>query len=424
MSRCFLINKETIHFRNMSGNDYFFNLVINDVYNDIDYLQLGLQLAKEEFKNSSQRYNTIRFLLHLSNHYNLFNSCIDNNLLNEIFSLNKFINKIRTEYDFNDFIQQTKNNYRKLLLKINNSLINTWPEKVPIIGTYKEDNSLDKTTTIDFFMFVYKNIIKKFKSLKAYFPFLNDYLLKYLYPIPTDFDITLPLSAYVYMIENNFTDYPRTLITGKYAKFDIGNNKFYIIDNITQIHNPIFIQHRSSTAKNTCLERYGVENPLQNKKIKEKQKNTCLERYGVENPMQNEEIKEKLKNTCLEKYGVEYSSQNEEIKEKRKNTCLERYGVECSLWDDKIHQKTINTCLEKYGVEHPLQNENIKQKVKDTCLERYGVENPLKNEEIKEKQKNTCLERYGVESPLLNEDIKQKSLNTRLERSEYYVRYG
>ncbi len=41
---------------------------------------------------------------------------------------------------------------------------------------------------------------------------------------------------------------------------------------------------------------------LQNGKNKSKQ--TCLEKYGVENPFQSQEVKDKCKQTCLEKYGV------------------------------------------------------------------------------------------------------------------------
>ena len=35
-----------------------------------------------------------------------------------------------------------------------------------------------------------------------------------------------------------------------------------------------------------------------------KRKETCLDKYGVEHPNQNKDVKEKFKQTCLEKYGV------------------------------------------------------------------------------------------------------------------------
>ena len=60
---------------------------------------------------------------------------------------------------------------------------------------------------------------------------------------------------------------------------------------------------------------------------KEKSKNIFLEKYGVENPLQNEQVKTKIKQTNLQKYGVEYASQSNDAKEKRRNTNLEKYGI-------------------------------------------------------------------------------------------------
>ena len=142
-----------------------------------------------------------------------------------------------------------------------------------------------------------------------------------------------------------------------------------------------------------------------NKKLKQ----TCLDRYGVENPFQNEEFKEKGKQTCLKRYGVENSMFNESIKEKIKQTCLERYGVENPFQNDKLKEKGKQTCLKHYGVDHALKCDNFKNKQKQTCIERYGVENTFQNEEIKEKIKNTCLVRYGVKHPLQNPEIMEKS---------------
>jgi len=41
---------------------------------------------------------------------------------------------------------------------------------------------------------------------------------------------------------------------------------------------------------------------------------TCLKRYGVENPSQLEEVKQKVRETCLKKYGAEYVTQLPEIR--------------------------------------------------------------------------------------------------------------
>ena len=173
---------------------------------------------------------------------------------------------------------------------------------------------------------------------------------------------------------------------------------------------------RQCSRKKTNLEKYGVEHPLQNNKIKGKLKQTNLEKYGVENVSQNNKIKEKVKQTNLEKYGVENVSQNSKIKEKVKQTNLERYSVEYAFQNEKVKQKIKQTFLEKYGVENVAQNEKIKEKTKQTNLGRYGTEYVLQNNEIKEKVKQTFLERYGTEHPLQNNKIKEKVKQTNLER--------
>ena len=83
--------------------------------------------------------------------------------------------------------------------------------------------------------------------------------------------------------------------------------------------------------KQTCLEKFGVENPFQSEEVKEKSKQTMLERHGFEYPMQSEDVKNKSKQTCLEKFGCEIPMQSEEVKKKSKQTCLERYGFKYVL---------------------------------------------------------------------------------------------
>lgn len=83
----------------------------------------------------------------------------------------------------------------------------------------------------------------------------------------------------------------------------------------------IKIKQKEKTIK-TCLEKYGVINPKQNKEIMDKSKKTCLEKYGCETAIQNKSVRKKIKQTCLEKYGYEYGFQNNDVKEKIKQTCL------------------------------------------------------------------------------------------------------
>jgi hypothetical protein len=102
-------------------------------------------------------------------------------------------------------------------------------------------------------------------------------------------------------------------------------------------------------------------------------KKTNLERYGVENPGQNKEVQEKVKKTNIERYGVEHTFQSDNSKEKIRQTNIKKYGTENPFSSDIIKEKIKKTNLERYGVENPQQNSGVKKKAKQTSNEKYGV---------------------------------------------------
>lgn len=57
----------------------------------------------------------------------------------------------------------------------------------------------------------------------------------------------------------------------------------------------------SSKIQNTLLERTGYSHALQNPKSKTLFKETCLNRFGVENPNQCREVRSKIEQTNLQK---------------------------------------------------------------------------------------------------------------------------
>jgi len=177
-------------------------------------------------------------------------------------------------------------------------------------------------------------------------------------------------------------------------------------------------ENRKVNVKKTCLERFGVETPLQSEIIKEKIKNTMVENYGVENPLQSEFVKAKSKETCLKKYGVEYSLQSQIVREKSKKTMVENYGVENPSQNEEIQNKKKDTIKNKFGDEG-LANSIITNKRKETCLKIYGVENQFQSEIIKEKIKNTMVENYGVENPSQNEEIQNRKIKTNIQKYGY-----
>jgi hypothetical protein len=81
--------------------------------------------------------------------------------------------------------------------------------------------------------------------------------------------------------------------------------------------------------------------------IVQKTKNTCLEKYGEDNPAKLDDVKQKMKDSCLEKFGTEYALQNKDVIEKRKMTNLEKYGVENVFQIPDIIKKLRQNMIDK-----------------------------------------------------------------------------
>jgi len=99
--------------------------------------------------------------------------------------------------------------------------------------------------------------------------------------------------------------------------------------------------------KETNLERYGTEHPMQNKALRNKANATVLKKYGTKNISSNEEIKAKKRETTLKNFGTEYPSQNEDVRQKQANTNLKKYGVASIMHDPVIalkNAKATNGC--------------------------------------------------------------------------------
>jgi hypothetical protein len=53
-----------------------------------------------------------------------------------------------------------------------------------------------------------------------------------------------------------------------------------------------------------------------------------MKKYGVDNELKNKEIREKVKNTKIKLFGSEHVTQNEDVKEKGRETSMVKYGVD------------------------------------------------------------------------------------------------
>ena len=115
-------------------------------------------------------------------------------------------------------------------------------------------------------------------------------------------------------------------------------------------------ESRVNKAKQTCLKKYGVENPSQSAEIKKKKEETCLKNYGVTNSLKSERVRDALKNTMLERYGVTNAFMDPNIRRKaiesKKAKFLNKWDLHIGYTDDgswicKCPHKECNKCEDK-----------------------------------------------------------------------------
>ena len=165
--------------------------------------------------------------------------------------------------------------------------------------------------------------------------------------------------------------------------------------------------------KETCLQKWGVDNPMKSEKIKGKLKNNLLHKYGVEHYSKTNDFKEKYIKTFIEKWGVENPFQLEEIKEKAKSTNLQKWGVEYPQQNPEIREKTTKSFLDNFGVIRYSKTEEFKIKLKEISKEKWGVDNYSKTDEFRNKVKNTSFGKWGVDHYSKTEEFKSRVKGSR-----------
>jgi hypothetical protein len=123
---------------------------------------------------------------------------------------------------------------------------------------------------------------------------------------------------------------------------------------------------RKEICKQTCLEKYGVDNvskiprlmksivkTIDYSKRQEKMKETLLNKYGVDNPG-------KLQSTIDASHTIDVINKQ---KESREITCLNKYGCKNSMQADISKESYRQTCLEKYGVDNYFKTQEFKDKL-------------------------------------------------------------
>ena len=150
--------------------------------------------------------------------------------------------------------------------------------------------------------------------------------------------------------------------------------------------------------KETCIEKFGVDNPKKSKEILEKEKENILEKWGGKHYMQDENVREKFTKTMKENWGVEWAQQNDEIKEKSSKTWNEN-PLKNEIINSRKEKLLSKTEEEKVEIESMKKKSIIKkfgsisefnkyrnQKIKESSLKKFGHEHHLSVKEIIEKR--------------------------------------
>lgn len=163
-----------------------------------------------------------------------------------------------------------------------------------------------------------------------------------------------------------------------------GNSKFgyYDKDENIQYKHAMNCDKIRQKARQTNLQRYGGEHPLQNSNIQKKMKHTMIEKYGVDNSLKLQENREKGLRIIEEKYGTRSPIQNKEVKEKYQNTMEEKYGVDVPLKSESIKQKYNDTIKEKYGVSHVMHVPEINKKAADNRRKYIWINDGTVNKKV------------------------------------------
>lgn len=155
----------------------------------------------------------------------------------------------------------------------------------------------------------------------------------------------------------------------------------------------------------------------------DKRKKTVMSRYGVENVMQDKDIKESLKTSIKRKYGVSNVMQLSEINEKRVETNIKRFGAKSYIESEEGKRRVAATNLGRYGVSNFMQSDarfdvlaEQKKKSEATQIARYGARHYSQSDDAKSKAFSRKMQEINTkkENGTLNTSDAEKIMFNRL----------
>lgn len=150
--------------------------------------------------------------------------------------------------------------------------------------------------------------------------------------------------------------------------------------------------------RNTCLDKYGVDNPKKSKEIIKKESDNIKRKWDGDHYMKSNKVQSKFKKTMVSRYGVEWAQQSQNISNKSVDTWMnnpdrldiidKRSAKLKEIFDnnsDYINDKKNKTIIENWGSKKELYK-HINDKIRESSLEKFGVDHHLSHPHIIDKR--------------------------------------
>jgi len=100
----------------------------------------------------------------------------------------------------------------------------------------------------------------------------------------------------------------------------------------------------------SCIKKYGVDNPMKDTYIKEKYNESIMEKYGVDNISTLSDTKNKVRESNLKKYGFEYISQSPDARINLSKSMTNKSEVLNNIQNDKL-KLYLSEKVKKYNIQ-------------------------------------------------------------------------
>jgi hypothetical protein len=150
--------------------------------------------------------------------------------------------------------------------------------------------------------------------------------------------------------------------------------------------------------RETCIDKYGVDNPKKSKSIIEKEKENILSKWGGSHYMNSDIVRVKYKDSMIKNHGVEWAQQSKLISDKSKISWALNPNKDYIIKNrsdviknkseyekNDILLKKIDTINNNWGSIDKLYK-HINNKVKENSIKKWGVNHHLSHPDIIKKR--------------------------------------